>query len=166
MMFEWQKELNNIDSEKIDGICEFWLSLVPEHGVSDHGKKSLIRLCRKYDLQTILNAISISVRQYARYDGNKPIIESLQLAFDKIGGICHYSKNPQESKKFYAIGIMKNRFHYHDSRQAIIIINDLLKHGYSNEQIQKDVIECRNWSNWKEFSIGMINKLKMDKVEK
>jgi len=160
MMFQWQKELLNIDVEKINGICDFWSSLVPEHGVSEYGKKSLMRISRKYDLPTILEAISISVNQYVKYDDVNPNIESVQLAFSKIGGICHYKKNPEESKKFYAIGIMKNRFAYHDPRVAIILINKLLKAGYTNEQIQDHILRCRNWSEWRD---GANNSLESDK---
>lgn len=163
LMLEWKKSLAGFENEKVKMVSDYWASLMIPYSLNEIGEKSLGQLMRKFSLEDVLESIDISTKKYLKYDTKGDLIkESVEEAFNKVGGICALKKMPVINQKLaYIKGICKNRFSYWDSRKGSIILNyyvDALKnYGWTEEQImndlENDVIlktkDCSNWSEWK-----------------
>jgi hypothetical protein len=163
LMLEWKKSLTDFDTEKVTMVSDYWASLMEPFSLNENGQKSLDQLMKKFPLEDILEAIDIANEKYLRYDNEGNIVkESVEEAFNKVGGICALKNMPKINQKLaYVKGICKNRFSYWDARKGSIILNNyinaLKNYGWTEEQIINDVEnevipqtkECSNWSQWK-----------------
>lgn len=163
LMLDWKKSLTDFDTEKVTMVSDYWASLMEPYSLNENGQKSLDKLMKKFSLEDILEAIDIANEKYLRYDNDGNIIkESVEDAFNKVGGICTLKNMPKINQKLaYVKGICKNRFSYWDARKGSIILNNYinaLKNADWTEEriindIESEVIpqtkECSNWSQWK-----------------
>lgn len=163
LMLEWKKSLTGFEDEKVKMVSDYWASLMTPYSLNDNGEKSLDKLMKKFPVEDILESIDIATEKYLKYDNYGNIIkESVEEAFNKVGGICAFKKMPVINQKLaYVKGICKNRFSYWDARKGSIILNNYIEvlknYGWSEEQIINDIEnevisktkECLNWSQWK-----------------
>jgi hypothetical protein len=163
LMLEWKKSLTGFEDEKVNMVSDYWASLMKPYSLNENGKKTLDKLMKKFSIEDILESIDIANNKYLKYDSNGDIIkESVEEAFNKVGGICALKKMPEINQKLaYVKGICKNRFSYWDTKKGSIILNyyvDALRnYGWTEEQILNDIEnevipktkECSNWSEWK-----------------
>ena len=122
------------------------------------------KLLKKHGVKEILKAIDISADKYLQFGHKGHTRESVETFLDRIGGIVVNNNRPIVEKKCsYIKGICRNNFGYWDNRSGSIIINNyvqaLRKYGWSESRILHDLeteiqtktIECKNWSEWKNF---------------
>ena len=162
-MLEWKKSLSDFDTEKVTMVSDYWASLMEPYSLNENGHKTLDQLMKKFSVDDVLESIDIATKKYLKYDNEGNIVkESVEDAFNKVGGICALKKMPAINQKLaYVKGICKNRFSYWDQRKGSIILNyyvdALKKNGWNEEQIVNDIEnevisktkECSNWSEWK-----------------
>ncbi|MFV9482306.1 HNH endonuclease [Christiangramia sp. ASW11-125] len=163
LMLEWKKSLTNLESDKIEIISEYWGSLMHPFSLNENGKKTLEKLIRKFSIEDVLDAIDVANEKYLKFDEEGEITkESVENAFNKVGGICALKNMPELKKKLaYIKGICRNRFSYWDNQKGSIILNNyvtaLQNFGWTDEKITQDLeeeviprsIEANNWSQWK-----------------
>ncbi|WP_063850829.1 HNH endonuclease [Flammeovirga sp. SJP92] len=171
LMFEWKKSLNEFDSEKVQMLTDYFNTFIQPHSLNEIAFKSLEKLTRKFTIEDIIEAIDIAINKYIQENDEGEITsESVQNAFNKIGGICVLKNRGEvEIKLAYIRGIGENRFNYFDKRRASILLNNyvkaLMNKGWSEGEIIKDLeeelipktIECKNWTQWKQLLEGWIN---------
>ncbi|TQI71165.1 HNH endonuclease [Gramella sp. Hel_I_59] len=163
LMLEWKKSLTDLESDKIEIISDYWGSLMHPFSLNENGKKTLEKLIRKFSIEDVLEAIDVANEKYLKFDEEGEITkESVENAFNKVGGICALKNMPELKKKLaYIKGICRNRFSYWDNQKGSIILNNyvtaLQNFGWSDEKITQDLeeevmprsIEANNWSQWK-----------------
>ncbi len=163
LMLDWKKSLTNFDIEKVRMISDYWASLMTPYSLNKNGHKLLEQLMKKFSFEDILAAIDIANEKYLRYDNEGNIVkESVEEAFNKVGGICTFKKMSKINQKLaYVKGICRNRFSYWDARKGSIILNNyinaLKNYGWSDKQIINDIEnevipqtkEANNWSQWR-----------------
>ena len=162
LMLEWKKTLTEFEDEKVTMVSDYWASMMTPYSLNENGLKALEKLINKFPIEDILEAIDIANKKYLVFDGDGNITkESVEEAFNKVGGICAL-KNMSEIKKkiAYIKGICRNRFSYWDNKKGSIILNNyvnaLQEAGWSDERIVEDLenevipksIESQNWSQW------------------
>jgi hypothetical protein len=94
MMLDWQRGLLDLDSQQEQAAADFWSELLNrEYSLTDNGRDKLRALIRRFGLDEVLEGMRIAVSTYVRRgatgDDRK---ESVELALDKVGGICHNRK--------------------------------------------------------------------------
>ena len=63
MMFEWQKSLMNLDDQAVDLGVKLFEELVPGQSLTQHGRKTLTRLIKKFGLSEVMEAMRIMASQ-------------------------------------------------------------------------------------------------------
>jgi hypothetical protein len=163
LMLEWKKTLTEFEDEKVTMVSDYWASMMSAYSLNENGLKSLEKLIKKFPIEDILEAIDIANKKYLVFDSDGIITkESVEEAFNKLGGICALKNMPEIKKKMaYIKGICRNRFSYWDNNKGSIILNDyvnaLKEAGWSDERITEDLeneviqksIESKNWSQWR-----------------
>ncbi len=82
MLIAWKQELMEAEEKQVDEIAK-----IVEDGpykVSEHGRRSIKRLIHRFSFSEVYDAAVIAIDRY--YDGSR---ESLELALNKIGGVCY-----------------------------------------------------------------------------
>lgn len=154
MMIQWRKGLNGIEEDKLSVLVDRWDEDVNPFTVSETGKKKLKRMIKKYDFNLIMDSIEKAIDQYIQYVNGEPTKESAEHAFNKIEGIIKGTLNPLPDymkELYYIRGIMKNRFGYVNEWQAIEMLKAAYEHGDSTEEIKAMVLECRNWTEFRNW---------------
>ncbi|WP_417888223.1 HNH endonuclease [Zunongwangia sp.] len=163
LMLEWKKTLTEFEDEKVTMVSDYWASMMNPYSLNENGLKSLEKLIKKFPIEDILEAIDIANEKYLVFDEEGNITkESVEEAFDKVGGICALKNMPELKKKMaYIKGICRNRFSYWDNKKGSIILNNyvnaLKEADWSDERIIQDLenevipksIESKNWSQWR-----------------
>lgn len=164
MMFEWRESLAHFENDKIKKISDYWGVAVTPHELSNEGSHLLKKLMKKFSIEQILEAIDIAVEKYIRFNEDGEVTkESVEIAFNKVGGICHLKKRPLlEQKMAYVRGICRNNFNYWDDKKGAIILNNFVNvfkknstDKYIIDFFDKIIIprtkEKKTWLEWKNW---------------
>lgn len=153
MMIEWQRELAKLDDYAIEQLANFWAELVPPYALNDNGKRSLEKLLKKFPHEQVMEAMRISVKQYVEFVDDKPVQESVEKAWNKVGGICALKKydgtNPKMKEIYYIRGILRNRLSYVNEGLALGLLRKSVRLGAPIEALKEFALEVKNWTNWR-----------------
>ena len=86
MMLEWSYELESVIDDEIGGFDSYW-SRVTGMTLTNTGRRAARRLLSRFGLLDVLQAAKIAVENY----------EDIEVAFDKIGGICFNRRRDREA---------------------------------------------------------------------
>lgn len=155
MMFRWQESLLKLNDATITKLSKYWLKHT-RCSLTNNGLRTLRKLVKKFEISEIMAAIKISTEQYLRYQNDKIIEESAEIAFKKIGGICYYNQKPEDEKGlfkklFYIRGILKNRLNgrYFDGIFALQLLKKALNNNVNLDWIADYTKTVHSWSAWK-----------------
>lgn len=165
LMLEWKKSLTEFEDEKVTMVSDYWTSMMNPFMLNENGLKSLEKLIKKFPIEDILESIDIANKKYLVFDEDGKITkESVEEAFNKVGGICALKNMPELKQKMaYIKGICRNRFSYWDNKKGSIILNNYVNAlkgaNWSDEKITEDLekevipksIESKNWTQWREL---------------
>lgn len=141
LMLQWRDGLLSIEEDKVNAAVERFEELT-DCTINDNGTKTLKKLIKKYGLEEVLEAISISTTQY----------EDSQKAFDYISRICAIRKTtadkPYMKDLYYIRGILRNRLHYCNEQKAIALLEGVHKAGVSIDSLTAFAKEVKNWTGF------------------
>lgn len=155
MMLEWQKGLSAIEDDSVQAVCELWQTLTEGYTLTDSGKKIIKKLITKWSLPKVMDAMRISVSQYASTpvsEGDDSGInrEGVIKAFEYISRILSAEKmiegKPYMKDLFYIRGIAKNRFSYFNAHRAITAIEAAYLAGAAIEDMKTLAKTAKNWT--------------------
>jgi hypothetical protein len=154
MMVEWQRGLLEIDQDANTAIAELW-SEQTGYSLTESGFVSLRKLRRRFGVDELMKAIPIAVDGYIRRDKNgKAIHETVEWAFEKIGGICAVARAERDgdpiARAYYIRGILRNRQFFADGR-VIQMIKDAVLDGVDIADIEEAAKTAKNWTAFKNF---------------
>lgn len=119
MMLEWREELLKLDDKVVNLLGEEWTKLVGAT-LTEVGKNNLRKLLKKFDFTEITEAMDIATNYVKKDSLGKTSFESLEVAFNKIGGICTNKKrqieDPSLAKIYYLKGILRNKDWFNERR--------------------------------------------------
>lgn len=152
MLFEWQQELMNLDDHIVEKLSKFWSELLNnEYSLTDSGKSCLKKIIKRFDIEEILSAMSISVKQYIQYQDNKLTEDSVRKSFNKIEPICKNRRNPDPNKKdfYYIRKILLNRNCYVTDSVFFDLMEQCIEVGINLDNIKEFTKQVKNWSQWR-----------------
>lgn len=161
LMLEWKKSLSNFENDIVNMISDYINSKIAPRSLNVNGKISVSNWLKKYETEKILDAIDISAKQYLKYENGEIDIESIEMFFNKIGGIIVVKSLPPIKQKLAFIkGIARNKFSYWDDKKGSIILSNYIKqleNHYDEENLLEDLEnevlkmtkDAKNWSEWR-----------------
>lgn len=151
-MIRWREGMKDLDEAAAEGAFQAWDDAVSPMGLNDYGRADMRKLVKKFGLPIVYEAIDKSTSQYLRWDDEGPTLESVNAAFKKLGGICHYIANPEKkgsNAAFYIRGILRNRLPYVNEKQCLAIILTAERLGLDMEKAKDHAKSVRNWTEWR-----------------
>jgi hypothetical protein len=165
MMLEWREGLKSLNSDTIDIAVAAFDAASPGWSTNENGRKSISRLVKTFGLQAVLDAIDVAAEQYIRCgkDG-KATSDSVDLAFQKLGGICRLSSQPDWKRELYYLrGILRKRLEYFNDWQGFQLLEDAYNEGVPMTEL--DWI-ARNVSSWTRFKAEIEDSVKHARRER
>lgn len=151
LMLQWRKELKAIDGHALDAAVAAWDGVSGGFELTERGGDALKKLISKFGLAIVLDAIEDSGRYIKRDEDGNVTHESVETAFDKLGGICRLKTQPDEVKElFYIRGILRNRLFYCNDQIAIRYLKQAHALGCTVEQLKAYALEVKNWTEFRE----------------
>lgn len=127
-MLQWRDELRGFDETVLESVVEVWNEAIYPFSVNEVGRASLQKLVKKFGHEIVVAAIDTSVERYVKFDADGPTRDSVEAAFNKLGGICYFSANPERSRDdrdiYYVRGILRNRLSYVNDGMCIKLLRE------------------------------------------
>lgn len=144
MMVGWRNGLRSLDEMALEAVTDHFESVFDGWAIeSPDAVAKLRKSIRDFGVSAVLEAIDISKDQYAATVTQ----DTVNTAFNRIGGICSNRSRPDESKLFYARGIVRNRMYCNDET-AIRLLRDARRAGASDDDLIHAAKTARNWTEW------------------
>ena len=150
MLIEWREELSKYKHNEIDVVCNAFCKAVGgSRTVNEHGRTTVKKLLDQFSIKEILDAIDVSANRY--FDGTD---ESVETAFNKIGGICYYKrKDAVGDKSAYYFNYLRkacrDRFSYYNEGQLKDLVAVYVKNDEEFEIAKDKIRKTYNWSDFK-----------------
>ena len=151
MLLKWRSGLLKIEQSELNAAIDSWSKLTG-YNLNDCGVNILKKSLKSFGLLSVLNAIDISYK-YLEYKDGIITKESVEIAFNKIKGICYInSLSDDEKEKYKAIyGLkmkMRDKYYNLNEKWMAIKISQFIKAGYSIELLRNIIDECDSYREW------------------
>lgn len=145
MMIEWRKELQKTDDAEVD-VVESVFDQLCGLGFSEHGRATIKKFIKRYDVSLVCKASEIYISQCFRHDD-----KSFTAGFDYIGGICYNLKKQKEDPSTEFV----NKFAYYVNKRFPSANKQKLRTAVtgkiSSKEEMRDILdEIRGMSCWTE----------------
>lgn len=153
MMVEWKRSLANLDDEAVTAVEELWYEWSEGSGFSEHGRKTIGKLVRKYQLSNVIDAMRAATDDYlARGADGLFTQESRNKSFNYIERIARFRSStkdkPYMRDVLYVRAIVRNNFNYCNPWEARDLIERVHLAGYDFATIKDVACEHKSWSGW------------------
>lgn len=153
---------HNIESTNFEDLVQYIEDKIPGRHINQHGLNRLNNLYKKHGYALLIDCVDISTEKYLKYDDNGiPTQDSVEVFFDKIGGIAHNkSLSPLDQKVRYVLNYGNKAFNYWKENDAKILLKQYVyamkRLGYDDDEIIDDlndrvvllIDDTGNWSRW------------------
>jgi hypothetical protein len=157
MMMEWQRGLMNLENEIIEQLANLWAELVRPFSLNQSGIASLRKLTRRFEVSEIAEAMRIATGHYLQIVNNEPTHQSVNRAWDSIGGICVNRRKEIKDPTFklinYVRALLRRNLNYINERDIEPIIRNALDWGVQEASIR---YTARNVKSWTKFVNQMV----------
>ncbi len=152
LMFQWQKSLSNLDDEVVDRLSDEWHARTG-YLFSDHGRAIIRKHVKKYGVTEVLAAIEIAVDNYLEFSQGVVTRDSADVAFGKIGGICHFRRVEKEDpdlREIYRVrAILRNRSAVNE-REIIPLLRRAIENRVDMGSLRKLAATVRWWAQFRD----------------
>lgn len=154
LMMQWRESLRGIDQETVECLAEYWDEHTPGWSVNEHGKRSIKKWLQKFSVEEICTAMDASAISYLAFDAeNKATSESIDLAFNKVVGICRVNKasekDPDIKQLYYIRGILRNRISgYFDDSKALQYLKNARSWEVDLDDLNAMAHYVKNWTGF------------------
>jgi len=163
MMLAWRDELDQLDEIPPLELEKRWDQLTG-YTFTETGKKKIKKLINRFGLDEVSAAMKVAVDQYVEKDDDGAVTrESVEIAFDYIGGIANVrraeQREPGTKQMFYIRGILRKRLNYCPEWKALALIKDAARSGVSLDLLGQIAREATSWTNFCEMVVDAANEV-------
>ncbi len=162
MMFEWQEGLLDLEDETVTRIADLWSRRVAGYSLNDYGLSEVRKLLKKFGAAEVCTAIEIAAETYLEQVEGKLTHKSVELAWQRVGGICHNRKyqtdHPEQQRIFYIRGILNKRLRYFNPSWCVQLLRRAVELGVSLDTLEEDARAATTWTDWKYSLESLIEK--------
>lgn len=153
-MLRWRDELRGFDEAVLDAVFDAWDQAVYPYFANETGRDGLKKLVKKFGYDVVIKAIDKSAARYIVMGGDGPTKESVDNAFNKLGGICYFTANPDKDTDdrdiFYVRGIIRNRLEYLNERICVKILREAKSRDVDMESVKNLAKQVTSWTQFKD----------------
>jgi len=154
MLFQWQRELMNMNEQTLERLVEYWQELTPGWTVSETGKSELRKLLSRFSVDIILESMRTAATSYLEFNSDGTVTEeSIKKAWQRLPGICFNRKlsaeNPTLARIIYIRGIMRRRFGYVNESWALELMKEAVELGADVEWLEHLAKTASCWTEWR-----------------
>lgn len=156
MMLRWREGLQEITEYQVETIGSAWSEAVPGWHLNETGLKTARVYLKQHGLPAVLDAIETAKLQYVKVspEDGKAQKESVELAWQKVGGILRLAALPEDRRRLYYVkGILRNRMAY-VPYDVMTHLEAALEAGVDVEKIVIEAKRARNWTAFYNWLLG------------
>jgi len=163
MMIAWKEGLSSLKDQAIDRLADHWTTLANGFSLNEKGRQSLRKMCGKYEITEIMDAMRIATDQYLEVGSDGAFTQpSVEDAWSKVVGICRVRRSEQDKPYLrdllYVRGILRNRV-YVPERTIMGMLEDAHLTGVPVEYLKNLAKSCRNWTEFQTDLYDYMNEL-------
>lgn len=167
MMLTWRDELERVKADTVSLIAD----RIAERGkyVPNARGLALIRKwIKKYSFDEILTAVDESFDVYLKWSEDRPDVQSWEIAFNKIPGVCSVLRQsvekPYLQKLFYIQGILRRRLLDHRGQYLNALEGMILKWGATAELLESAAKQCADWDDFNVLVMSLSPSAPLDSI--
>lgn len=152
-MLQWRDGLKDIQESASERAFEAWDEAVSPMGLNDYGRSEMRKLVKKFGLSVVLDAIEKATEKYLKWNAEGPTPESTNETFRRLGAVCYYTANPEQTPDraaLYIRGILRNRLSYLNEKACLSLLRQAADLGMDLEKGKEHAKAVRSWSEWRD----------------
>ncbi len=163
MLLNWRDELRKIEERGIDAAAQEWRKVTPGYSLTESGRDHVSKLIRKYGLPAVLEAMDAAKEKYVQVVDGKATLESADIAYAKLGGICYMrSLGGDEQRLHYIRGICRNRFDGVVGYVCLNMLKEAAEEGANLDGLEALAKAASTWFEWKQWMLEGIDMLRKE----
>lgn len=152
MLLKWRSNLLKIEDQELQAILDNWSKLT-NYSLNEIGTSIIKKLLKQFGLMSVLESMDIASNKYLEYKKGKVTQDSVELAFNKVKGICYIKSLPEDKRKEYQIignlkFKMRDKYFNHNEIWAAIYIKKFIAAGYDTDQLREIIDNNRTYHDW------------------
>jgi cytochrome c553 len=154
MMMEWMEGLQDLKSQAIDRLADYWTNLTPGFSPNDRGRQKIRKWLTKFSIEDIMKAMDVASTQYLEFQNDGRVTqESWETAFNKIPPILNVERDakddPDLKELLYVRGIIRKRCEqYFDNAEALEWLRAARSWGIPMAELKQLACGVRYWSHF------------------
>lgn len=168
-MMRWKRSLEASKNERLGDFVEFWEGLTHNTTtLNTHGRaaiKTLLNNRSDWSEEDILDAMVASIETYMKFDAERPTLESVEKAFDKIRGVLRFKDKPWMKDLFYIRAILKNNCSYLPP-DIMELLEEAYERGVKIRDLRGAAKRATSWSGGSGFQWSLEGFLEESKESK
>lgn len=167
-----EKNDSDTDENVINRLTRYIESKIPGYSIPAQGRKDIKVYVKKYSYDAIVKAVNISAEQYLSYEGDSLNDASVELFWDKIGGILYnLHLSPVDKEVSHVKSLARKQFGYFNDSIGNPLLQRYVKALESSDYSEGDVISdlqtemkdliyrSYSWTSWRNAVERWINDL-------
>ena len=154
MMLQWRSGMKDIGESQVDAALSHWKQATPNFNLKDESLNKLRKLVKDFGLSHVLDAIDTSSQQYYKYDDEGNLLrESVELAWQKLGGVARVKAMPESERQLHYIkGILRNRLS-HIPYDIMKFLEYAAQDGVPLDDMKLEARGARTWNQYVDFLV-------------
>jgi len=162
MMLAWRNGLQDLTTETVDRLAEYWDSKTPGFKLNDQGRAELRKMIAKYQVSEIAEAMDTAADKYLQFDKRFPTHPSVNSSWAMVVKIIETTrecaKKPELKDLLTCRAILRRRLEgrYFDGPTALRWLDAAYSWGISIETLRAVVFDARSWSKFSDEISALI----------
>jgi hypothetical protein len=168
MMMQWMMGLQDLKSQIIEILANYWNRLAPGFEPNDRGRQSMKRWTTRFSIEEIMKAMDVSAIQYLQFKDNGGVTgESWEIAFSKIFSIMNVERDskddPDLKELLYIRGILRNKCKgYFNAPDALEWLRSARSWEIPISNLKQLACGVHNWNDYIEKINSLIDEWRDD----
>lgn len=169
MLLQWRRGLDSLQADTVEAAAAQWAHLSEDtFFLNKSAKDKLRKLIKDFGMDLVLRAMSEAFDSYAkRNDDELYTDDSINHAFNKLGGVCRVLRDSQDKpylkRIFYIRGILRGRLNYLDERECFRLIERAVELNVDLDSVERIAKTVRSWSGFRQSIESYIESREEDK---
>jgi hypothetical protein len=163
MLIDWRTGLEKLRDDTTDRVAELWTAATEGRvSLTKTGRDKVRKMVKDFGLDLVLQALPEAIDTYGRRgEGDKLTVESIDVAFTKLAGVCRTLRDSKEKpwlrRAFYVRGILRARLSYVDDKEVLRLLEEAAIRDVDFDSLDRIAKSVRNYSAFRDTLERFIN---------
>lgn len=156
MLIDWRTGLEKLKEDTTERVADLWSALTEGRvSLTKTGRDKVRKMIKEFGLDLVLQALPEAMDTYGRRGKDEKLtIESIDLAFSKLPGVCRTLRDSKDKpwlrRAFYVRGILRARLNYVDDKEVLRLMEEAANRNVDFDSLDRIAKQTRSYSAFRD----------------